>query len=192
MEVLIDYVNKVYPIPEHVIHKLLNLCEVKQYKTGDYLCKIGEINDKMFFVLEGVTRTYGLSNSNKTEVNKSIATAGSFATSLESAIKMEASTLSCQCLTDSKVIVANYHDLTLLRKEEPEFGEFMYKSLETNYMGSEKQILSLLSKDATERYLELKEDIPRIDQLIPQYQIAYHLGITPIQLSRIKKKLSSI
>ena len=43
--------------------------------------------------------------------------------------------------------------------------------------------------DATQRYLKLCKKIPDIESLIPQYQIASYLGITPVQLSRIRKKM---
>ncbi|MGB6268061.1 MAG: hypothetical protein WBF67_03545 [Olleya sp.] len=40
--------------------------------------------------------------------------------------------------------------------------------------------------NAKGRYLKLREKIPNIDNLIPQYQIAAYLSITPVQLSRIR------
>ena len=43
--------------------------------------------------------------------------------------------------------------------------------------------------NATERYLELLSKHPKIDQRIQQLQLASHLGITPTQLSRIRKEL---
>lgn len=49
--------------------------------------------------------------------------------------------------------------------------------------------LSLL--DATDRYKMLRKRVPNIENLIPQYQIANYLNITPVQLSRIRKKLYS-
>jgi len=36
-----------------------------------------------------------------------------------------------------------------------------------------------LTLDATQRYLKLRTQIPNIDDLIPQYQIASYLSITP-------------
>ena len=38
-------------------------------------------------------------------------------------------------------------------------------------------------------YLKLIGQIPEINDLIPQFHIASYLGITPVQLSRIRKKL---
>jgi hypothetical protein len=58
--------------------------------------------------------------------------------------------------------------------------------LEHVFSINEDRHLKILSKDAKERYLDLKKNIPDIDDLIPQYQIAAYLNITPVQLSRIR------
>jgi len=47
-----------------------------------------------------------------------------------------------------------------------------------------------MSLNATQRYLNLRQCIPNIDDLIPQFQIASFLNITPVQLSRVRKKLN--
>jgi Mn-dependent DtxR family transcriptional regulator len=48
-----------------------------------------------------------------------------------------------------------------------------------------------VSAHAEERYLELLQRHPRIEQLVAQHQIASYLGILPESLSRMKKKLLS-
>lgn len=65
------------------------------------------------------------------------------------------------------------------------------KALETVFMEYEKRQLEFISMDATQRYLALKSEIPDIEKLIPQYQIASYLSITPVQLSRIRKKIKT-
>jgi hypothetical protein len=49
-----------------------------------------------------------------------------------------------------------------------------------------------MTLNATESYIKLRKQIPDIDSLIPQYQIASYLSISPVQLSRIRKKLNFI
>ena len=66
------------------------------------------------------------------------------------------------------------------------------KVLEKVYFYYEKRLVDLISLDATDRYLELKNQIPNIDEIISQYHIASYLGISPVQLSRIRKKLKEL
>ena len=46
---------------------------------------------------------------------------------------------------------------------------------------------SLVSKTATERYLDLMKESPDIDRRISQAHIASYLGISPVSLSRIRR-----
>lgn len=189
MEILINFIKNIYPLSNDSFQKLLSISEVVSYKSGEHLCKIGEINRKIYFILNGVTRTYMKETPESPEVNKAIACTGSLASSLKSTITLTPTNVGCQCLTDCLMVVVDEDALTKLRQEYNDFSEFMYRALELEYTKLEENIVDLLSKDATERYLILRKKIKDIDQLIPQYHIASHLGITPIQLSRIRKKL---
>ncbi|MGY5351224.1 Crp/Fnr family transcriptional regulator [Wenyingzhuangia sp. IMCC45533] len=189
MEVLINFIKNIHPLSNETFQKLLSISEIVSYRSGDHLCKIGEVNDKVFFILKGVTRTYMKESPNSLEINKSIACSGSLATSLKSSINNEPAKIACQALTDSVIVCTKQEELSNLREESVEFSQFMFKALEIEYTKLEESLIDLLSKDATQRYLILRQKIKDIDQLIPQYHIASHLGITPIQLSRIRKKL---
>ncbi|NIJ44554.1 CRP-like cAMP-binding protein [Wenyingzhuangia heitensis] len=189
MEILINFIKDIYPLSNEDFQKLLSISSVVPYKSGDHLCKLGNVNEKVFFILNGVTRTYMKESSDSQEINKSISCSGSMATSLKSAIDKSPAKIACQCLTDCLIVEVKEDDLTKFRQESVEFSEFMYRALEIEYTKLEGALIDVLSKDATERYLILRKRIKNIDQLIPQYHIASHLGITPIQLSRIRKKL---
>lgn len=56
-------------------------------------------------------------------------------------------------------------------------------------MSTQKRFLTTISEKADQRYLNLLEKIPQIEQLVPQHQIASYLGILPESLSRLKKQL---
>ena len=189
MDTFLKFINNIHPLPEETLQNFLRLAKVQSYKSGDYLCEIGLVNNKLFFVIDGVTRTYMKTNPDAQEINKSIAAPGQLAGSLKSAIDKSPALIACQALTDVIVVEVTFDDLAKLRKKFPEFSEFMYKTVEREYTRLEESLIDLLSKNATERYLILRKNIKNIDQLIPQFQIASHLGITPIQLSRIRKKL---
>ena len=58
-------------------------------------------------------------------------------------------------------------------------------------MKFEKRIAELAGLNATERYIKLRKEISTIDTILPQKQIANYINVTPIQLSRIRKKIFS-
>ncbi|WP_010135309.1 Crp/Fnr family transcriptional regulator [Ochrovirga pacifica] len=189
MEILINFIKDIYPLSNEAFQRLLSISQVVSYKAGDHLCELGAVNDRVFFILNGVTRTYMKETPDSQEINKNICSSGQLATSLKSALDKTPALIGCQCLTDALIVETKDEDLMKFRQDSKEFSEFMYRALEVEYVKLEEALIDLLSKNATERYLDLRKKIKNIDQLIPQYHIASHLGITPIQLSRIRKKL---
>jgi DNA-binding MarR family transcriptional regulator len=57
-------------------------------------------------------------------------------------------------------------------------------------MKKTKRELSLLTKTAEYRYLDLFKEEPRLLKEIPLKFIASYIGITPQALSRIRKRIS--
>ncbi len=55
-------------------------------------------------------------------------------------------------------------------------------------MEKEKREIDIVLKGANERYKELIATHPNLETRIPLQYIASYLGITPTQLSRIRKK----
>jgi hypothetical protein len=69
---------------------------------------------------------------------------------------------------------------------------FQILYLEKNWViDKEKREVALVQENATERYLRFKENYASLEQRIPQFHIASHIGITPTQLSRIRKSLAN-
>jgi CRP-like cAMP-binding protein len=59
---------------------------------------------------------------------------------------------------------------------------------EALFVHKQKQQIDILTKTATERYIELQTIQPEIIQRTPQKYIASYLGVTPQSLSRIRKE----
>jgi hypothetical protein len=53
----------------------------------------------------------------------------------------------------------------------------------------EERVLSFLSQSPEERYLHLLESQPAFLQKVPQHYLANYLGIPPVSLSRIRKRI---
>src|SRR5690554_480251 len=64
---------------------------------------------------------------------------------------------------------------------------FLFAS-EALFVHKQKQQIDILTKTATERYIELQARQPKIIQRTPQKHIASYLGVTPQSLSRIRKE----
>ncbi|GGF77757.1 hypothetical protein GCM10011397_20950 [Wenyingzhuangia marina] len=49
MDSFLKFINDIHPLPEETLKKFLSLAKVKSYKSGDYLCEIDIVNNKLFF-----------------------------------------------------------------------------------------------------------------------------------------------
>lgn len=61
---------------------------------------------------------------------------------------------------------------------------------ENMFLIKSKREISLLSRTAEERYLNLFIDRPKLLQQIPLKYIASYIGVTPQALSRIRKRIT--
>ena len=94
-----------------------------------------------------------------------------------------------ETISDCKLYEIDYSRLIELCDKYTQLKHLYTKILETVYTKYEKRLVELISLDAKGRYIALIREIPNVEKIIPQYHIASFLGITPVQLSRIKKKI---
>ena len=120
---------------------------------------------------------------------REIYTDNQFCGPMSDMIKNRPSSYTYETLTDCEIIRSEHKEVQKLYDLHPELMRFEIKMLEYAYIKLEKTVISLGTKDAKERYLNFLDRLKGIEELIPQYQIASYLGITPIQLSRIRKGL---
>lgn len=77
------------------------------------------------------------------------------------------------------------------RLSNTEFGDKICRfASEALFVHKQKQQIDILTRTATERYIELQAIQPKILQRTPQKHIASYLGITPQSLSRIRNACS--
>ena len=68
---------------------------------------------------------------------------------------------------------------------------FQINYLETHWLlEKEPKEIGYLQFEAKDRYLTFLDDFNHIANRLPQYHIASYLGITPTQLSRIRKEIN--
>ena len=76
------------------------------------------------------------------------------------------------------------------KKKIPNLKIIAFKITNLFNRNIEKRFVSMITKNAENRYLELVENHPEIIQSICLKMIAPYLGITDVALSRIRSRLS--
>ena len=98
------------------------------------------------------------------------------------------SIVTIESLTHSKVLVIKNSEIDNFYSEFPQFELFHRRNFEKRIAAMQRRILGLLTLSATEKYENFVRDYSDFEKIIPNYQIASFLGITPQSLSRIRKQ----
>ncbi len=190
MESLLAHMNTFSPIYSQSWDEFKKKLVLKKHSTGTILSPYNKIPSKIFYIKKGYVRAYFFDQNGK-EFNLALYPPKTFSASTSAAIQKRKAKIEVQCLTDCEIIEFSYQDMIHFAQTNNDFCIFYRKLLEFYLVKLEKYILNYVTKSATERYQLLRKKAPNIEKYITQYHIASHLGISPIQLSRIRKKLFS-
>jgi CRP-like cAMP-binding protein len=169
---------------------LLEKCiQFQNLEKNELLLRNGQIAKKIHFVCKGALRAY-VTDFDGNIYNKNIFLENDFAGSTVSYLLSTPSNFTLEALENITLISIDYKKYRQLIEDNMDLKNFYIAYLEKNWIvEKEKREVSLVMQNATERYLELLSLHPTIDQRIQQLHLASHLGITPTQLSRIRKDL---
>ncbi|MGC1204546.1 MAG: Crp/Fnr family transcriptional regulator [Flavobacteriaceae bacterium] len=185
-----EFLKSIGNISEETFRGLQLISEYKSIPAGTQIVKLNEVPVKIYMLVSGSIRCYMATEAGK-EFNKSFYLPISFVGSLTALITRKPSSLIFETLADCKVYELNYYQLMKLCDKEPKLKALYTRILEGLFIKYEKRLVEMISLDATARYLQLLKQNPTIEDSISQYHIASYLGITAVQLSRIRKKINS-
>jgi len=176
--------NTYLPVDSSIINALEKISTIKTIGKNEYLSSIYDHQRHIGFVIDGILRVYHL-NENGTENNKNFFTKNDlFITSLD---EKKDSSVFIQTITQCEMILFDYDDFMKLSADH-DILESIFNKMFIDYMNKKQQReIELLSLDAKDRYIQFVKNHPALSKILPQFHIASYLGITPTQLSRIKR-----
>ncbi|WP_424961832.1 Crp/Fnr family transcriptional regulator [Ekhidna sp.] len=180
--------NQIHPITDEAWNEFVQLFELYSLNPNAYLVRVGDRTHYCYLLTEGVVRVFHSKEGN--EYNKTFFIPGMFPTALTSLLSESPSQLSFQALTSCQLIRFSYKKFRSLFDEHRCLETFMLRILEREWIKKEKHDIQMVTNDATTNYRIFRETYPGLENQIPQYHIASYLGITPIQLSRIRAQLA--
>lgn len=169
--------------------KLSTLFESRVLEKGDYFVREGQIAKELAFLETGIIRVF-YRNEKGAEYNKQLLVNPCLIGGYASLITNSQAQINQQALTHCTIHVAQYSEIQACYSTFPEIERMARILAENLFVDKEQREIEIATLDAEKRYQIFKQKFPNIEQQIPQYHIASYLGITPTQLSRIRKKLS--
>lgn len=151
------------------------------------LLKIGEISREMYFIKKGCLRFFY--DRDGEDVTGFFATENMMLSSFESQLTNTPSLQGLETLEPCELIVIPFAKLNALYEKMPNLNIFVRKLLEERFVFAQKIVASLIIDKPEERYLKLFQRQPELLNRVPQHMLATYLGITPVSLSRIRKRI---
>jgi CRP-like cAMP-binding protein len=187
-KVLTDYIDKRLNISEEEKEIIASSYTLKSFQKKEHIFTQGKPCSIETFVVKGTLRLYHVDNKGQEHVllfafpEWWVGDMASFNTG-------EPSSLTLQVLEETIALVIDPTEKEVLLKKVPKLERLFRLMIQKNLSVLQKRFLLTISANASDRYLELIERSPGIEQLVPQHQIASYLGIHPESLSRMKKQL---
>ena len=153
------------------------------------LVELGSVASESYFINKGCLRFYYLTEAGN-EITGFIFQENMFAGSHESFFSQVPSMQVLETLEESELLVMSYSDLHNLFETVPRMNVFVRKLLEQRMSHAQKVVASLIMHKPEERYTSMLELYPQLVNRIPQQVLASYLGITPVSLSRIRKRIT--
>ncbi|PWN71623.1 Crp/Fnr family transcriptional regulator [Chryseobacterium phosphatilyticum] len=184
----LEKVNQYYSLSEETTEALLNICTEEKYSKNDLLLEAGHMARFYYFLKSGLVGYYTI-DENGDSIYKIFFEENSFVASTAAIIKNEPSDFNMIALEDCTVIQYPVKAYRELLEKHHDLALFHLYYLEKNWVVKKEPLeVSLKYETAKQRYLQLLEN-KSLHSRLKQHQIASYLGITPTQLSRIKKEI---
>ncbi len=156
-------------------------------EAGHFVFRLGEHDKSIYLLQGGVLKATYLSEAG-TEMIKSFVFPGEIIGSLSSAHWNEKSTFDLIALDHSVLLKLNFGLLYAAAQIDLALARDVIDRLLIYGRQKEQRERELLTLSAEGRYHALLRDAPNVVKSIKQKDIARYLGITPVALSRIRRK----
>ena len=159
-------------------------------KKKHYFAEYGKVCDKVGFIVKGAVRYFQVKDGE--EITGYFSFENDFLSSYKSYLTGQPGFVYIQALEDTKLITFTRKDMDemlsdpMLAYKMERFGRLIAEHYLICY---EDRITAFITQTPEERYLQLLSTGREILQRMPQHYIANFLGITPVSLSRIRKRI---
>ncbi len=167
--------------------RIRSVFQVRHLKKHSHFIREGDEPDSFAFIVSGLFRSYYLNQKGEDYI-KNFVRPGELISAYSSYLSGTVSVINIEALKDSLILVARFSDF-LRAASGSSWETFRRKLTELLFVQREIREYELLTLNASDRYGKFREKFIDIEPELNDYHIASYLGISPVSLSRIKKKL---
>lgn len=183
--------NPAFSLDEKNAAILRRIFKPKSIRKDDFFLQDGERSTEIGLILKGVFRSFYIDQAGN-DVTKYFYIQGEILLSYYAHLSQTESKYSIQALEDSEILVTHISEFEKIMEENYQLLFFYKKMVDAMLVKKEKHASSFTLQSNAQRYQQFLADYPGLEKRIKQYQLASYLGMTPVTLSRIRKKLNLI
>lgn len=172
---------------EEELHILSQFFKYISYEKDTIILDIGEINDKLYFVEEGVLQEFSYQEEDQTNTHW-LMPEGSFVYSTVSFINEVPTEMGIKAIEKVKLLYITKADLQIIYEKVPQMERVGRLVTEQNLITYEKFLLLIRYRSSEEKLDWFEETFPTLVNRVPQKYIASYLNIRPETLSRVRAK----
>lgn len=189
-EFFIQAVKSIHPISPAVEKELRKKLVKNDFKAGERIIKIGEVNDQLHFIEKGLVRClyYKEEKKSKTEMTSWLINDFNFVYVPHSFIAQSPSVEAVETLEPTTTISISYAALQELYQKHHEAAYIGMLITQSYLVMYDERVRSIRMMSAQDRHDTYLENFPEIYDRAPLKYIASFLGLTPETLSRIRNK----
>ena len=158
-----------------------------ELQKGEALVSPGQLVDHFYYVARGCVYYYKMEDGEQQVLE--FYTDNVFFTDLPAYVKGKPSNYYLKASEATIVYAIKKSDAENSFSKSHQLERFGRLSMQEAFMKIFTRVERLSSRSNEERYLRLLEKRPDLFQRVPQYLIASYLGLTPVGLSKIRKRL---
>ncbi len=179
------FINALHPLTESDWSAAGEILKEKKMKKDELFIREGEAVDRYAIITKGIVRLYHQDEHGK-QYTKAFRAPLSLVCPYAEALMRIPSQTYVEAVTNAVLFVGKLSEFFVLMSKYPSWNGVGRVVAEKMYIEKAKREFEFLKLSATERYRVFVKESPEVVDLVPQYQIASYLGITPVALSRLR------
>lgn len=151
------------------------------------LVREGQVANEIYFINKGLIRLYYTKDIE--EITGFIFKENLFASSFDSLLRAAPSIQTLETLEDCDLLVLTAQKVEELYETMPKMNVIVRKIAEQRFINAQQILSSFILDSPEERYRKFEMQHKDLLLRVPQHIIASYLGVTPVSLSRIRKRI---
>lgn len=187
---LVQSIKDKFPfLPEEKLFALLSIGEMLVLDEGQVFIQAGERSRKVALVIQGMMRNY-LTDENGEEVTVLFAAEMQSITPYKTLYLDALATETSAAIEKTLLFVFDFQDFKKIAANDPQVMMVYVEMMEAILVGAIHRIEDFTQRSPEQRYERILHSETFLIDRAPLKYLASYLGITPVSLSRIRKRLS--